>query len=122
VYSKGDFQYVIQCRDHEAISDQPNRQDKGMTPPELMVGALEACIGVYVEHYCRNAGIDTKKLLIKLRYEKEGDPPRIKSIAALLNLRTNPGDRKDVILKAANSCLIHRTLMNPPSVDIRIES
>lgn len=119
MYSNGDFQYMIQCRDHEVITDQPNGQDKRMPPPELMIGALGACIGVYVEYYYRNAGIGTKKLLIKLRYEKEGDPPRIKKIAALVNLRANPGDRKDAILKAANSCLIHRTLTTPPNVDIR---
>ncbi|MEM4246366.1 MAG: OsmC family protein [Candidatus Bathyarchaeia archaeon] len=119
----GDFQFKVRCRRHELVCDQPDRRDEGMTPPELFAASLGACIGVYVENYCRQARIPVEGMTIDVEWDKEQNPARIGSIRVSVKV---PGvrarGRLQAIRRAAESCLIHNTLKQPPQVSLTVEA
>lgn len=119
----GGFKFLLNCRGHEVVSDQPASQgggDEGMTPPELFAGALGACIGVYVVNFCQNHGIPTDNMEIKVSWRKHEDPKRIGEIDVKILLPNLDEKLRKPILKVAESCLIHRTIQNSPQVRINL--
>ena len=121
----GGKQFVINHRGHQIISDQPvesGGEDKGMTPPELLVGALGSCIAIYLVNYCVNAKIPHEGMNIEVFWEKAKDPSRIKSVKVDIEM---PGDlsegRKKALIRVAEHCTIHNTLVHTPEINIDIE-
>ena len=113
--------FIASCRNHEITIDQPldnGGKDEGPTPPELFIASLGSCIGVYVLAYCKNAGIKTDGFAINTRWEKAKDPDRIGKIKIDIKLPEDAGKRKAALLKVAEHCLVHNTIIHPPKIEI----
>ncbi len=117
--------FVATCRKHEVIIDQPlnnDGKDEGATPPEFFIASLGSCIGVYVLAYCKNAGIKTEGMTINVKWEKAKNPDRIGEIKVDIKLQEDVGKRKAALLKVAEHCLIHNTILHQPKMDIEIST
>jgi putative redox protein len=94
----------IRTRNHRLIVDQPmdeGGKDLGMTPIELFVGSLGACIGYYAVRFCQRHHLLTEGLKVSMEWKYVEEPHRIGSINILVNLPNiwNPDlkDRKSVV-------------------------
>ena len=116
----GEVQFEAVARGHSAICDQPSENggyDEGMTPPEFLLVALGTCAGFYVAQYLKAHSIACPDLEVKVAAEKAAQPARLGSfrievIAPSLDPRHESG-----VLRAVEKCLIHNTLLNPPSIE-----
>jgi putative redox protein len=121
----GGHKFEAASRGHVIISDQPLDNggcDSGMTPPELFLASLGTCAGYYASEYLRLRGLPDSDLEIRVSGSKGEHPARFASLSIEvcsphLNDRHQHG-----IQRAVESCLIHKTLLHPPVVDITVSS
>ena len=116
--------FVATCRGKQLIVDQPVEDgggDEGMSPPETFIAALGSCMGVYVLNYCKNAKINPTDMILSVEWEKAKNPVRIAKIKVDIKLpKGNIKDRSEAILKVANHCLLHQTLIQSPELEINL--
>ena len=115
--------HVIEARGHRAVTDQPkdgSGTDVGMTPTEMLLGSLGACVSLYAASYCRNHGLPYEGIEVEVISETAEDAPsRIGSIRLRLKMpapvpeRLVPG-----LLSTARRCYIHHTLTHPPQIKV----
>ncbi|HJW82526.1 MAG TPA: OsmC family protein [Acidiferrobacterales bacterium] len=113
--------------DHRLVIDLPEPlggTGQGMTPPQLFVASLGACLGVYVVDYCETVGVPSQGLKIQMHWEQSDRPKRIGRIRAEIELPE--GDvtpaRLAAIRRVAEQCLLHNTLKEAPAFDIEIST
>jgi uncharacterized OsmC-like protein len=121
---KKDGVFTIKVRDHlvdTEISTEKEGKDRSPSPTELLVGSLGGCIAIMVNSYCRTHGYTDGDVEVSLTYQLADKPTRVNSIVVDLEIpRDVPENRKKAILKVAHLCPIHKTLVNPPEIDIDI--
>ena len=122
----GAVQFEIQARHHVIVSDQPAENggyDEGMTPPELLLASLGSCAGFYVAQYLRKHGLATEGTRVRVRAEKTLNPARVDHFRIEVEAPVTLEDgHKHGIEEAVQHCLIHNTLLHPPSIAVEIQS
>jgi len=111
------------ARGHHVICDQPlgeGGSDAGMTPPELMLAAIGCCAMHYAAEYLKARNLPRENVEIKVSGEKGGGPVRIVEIGITVNAPGLEHRMREGLLKAVEACLLHRTLSDPPRVQIGI--
>jgi uncharacterized OsmC-like protein len=120
----GDAQFEVAARNHKVICDQPVENggfDEGMTPPELMLASLGTCAGYYAAQYLRTRNLPSEGMLIRIVSEKAMGPARLADFKIQIKLPASlDGRHHEGLLRAAKSCLIHNTLLNPPSISTEV--
>ncbi|NIO27704.1 MAG: hypothetical protein GTO29_04020 [Candidatus Latescibacteria bacterium] len=121
---KSGLEFAIQVRGHQAISDMledDGGRDQGLSPSELLVGSLGACIAMMVQRYCDKHGYHDGEVSASLTFELADNPKRVGAITIDLEIpRDVPEDKKPIIRRIAEACPIHGTLTNPPAMDLEI--
>ncbi len=121
---KGGKRFMVTTRGQQLLVDQPLEEegtDKGMTPPEVFVASLATCMGAYVLNYCKNIGINPNDMILSLEWEKASNPARIGSITVDIKLpKIKAKDRQQAIIKVAEHCLVHNTILTPPRITINL--
>lgn len=116
--------FVATCRGKQLIIDQPLESggtDEGMTPPEAFIASIGSCMGVYVLNYCRNANINPTDMILSIEWTKGKNPARISKIKVEIKMpKGKIESRSEAILKVANHCLVHQTLLQPPEMEINL--
>jgi putative redox protein len=124
VKSKSDGVFTIKVRDHQVdteISAEKEGQDRGPNPTELLVGSLGGCIAIMVNSYCKTHGYTDGDVEVSLTYQLADKPAHVSSIVVDLEIPKDvPENRRNAIVKVAHLCPIHKTLANPPEIDIEI--
>jgi len=119
---RGKKKFMVTSRGHQLIVDQPEEQegtDEGMTPPELFVASLATCMAVYVLNYCRNTGINPNDMIINVNWEKAANPARVGEITVRIKLpKLVDKEKAKAIIKVAEHCMVHNSIINPPKVNI----
>src|SRR5262249_7999263 len=122
----GAVQFEIKARQHTVISDQPvenNGYDEGMTPPELLLASLGSCAAYYAVDYLKRNKLSQEGTSIRVTPEKVKAPFRLDNFKIEVDV---PGDLDDAQVKgveeAVHRCLIHKTLTQPPSIDVEIKA
>jgi putative redox protein len=122
-WTKG-VQFLVDARGHQAICDQPAQnggEDTGMTPPEFMLASLATCAAYYVVQYLNFNHLSTEGLEVKVEADKAMNPPRLGTFRIIVGAPGVEGESHiEGMIKAAHKCLIHNTLMVPPSVSIQV--
>jgi len=120
----GGMGFKVSARSHSLTVDLSNEkggQDSGMNPPEVFIASLGTCIGVYVVKYLQNAKLDATSLKITVSWKFSEDKTQIASVDVVLGgLGADIGRRKNAVLEAAKHCLIHKTLLNHPDINISL--
>jgi putative redox protein len=110
---------------HTIISDQPKEArgtDEGMSPTEILAGALGSCVAVFVAGLLQRRNIDLSTCSINVEWEMANNPRRMSDFYLTLRLPKGLSDsEKEAILKAANHCTVHNTLHNAPEIKISIK-
>jgi uncharacterized OsmC-like protein len=122
-YQEG-LQFFASARSHLIVSDQPFDNggcDRGMTPPEWFLAALGSCAGFYVLKYLEARKLDPSGLNISVSADKAAQPVRLDGINIRVTLpyELEPRHQKG-LHKAIEACIIHNTLMHPPSISAEI--
>ena len=123
VNTRDGLEVDVRVRGHHLTSDM-SRHDGGMdagpSPAELMAGSLGACIAMMVQRYCETHGYEGETA-VYLTPELSDDPKRVSSIVVDVEVPSGvPDDKKEVVRRVAERCLVHETLLHPPEVDIDI--
>jgi len=118
-------QFTVSVRHHCVtldMSEQDGGQDSGLSPTELLVGALGSCLGMTVARYCQTIDCPAGDIELYLTYQLADKPKRIENIVIDLELPEGfPPDRLRAVRKVVNSCPVHSTLTIPPKIDLEIE-
>lgn len=122
----GGFQFEIKARQHAIASDQPVENggfDEGMTPPELLLASLGSCAGYYAAQYLTKHKLAEEGTIVRVTADKAKDPARLDNfrIAVEVPCELSPLDQQGVE-ESVHHCLIHNTLLHPPSISIEVKA
>jgi uncharacterized OsmC-like protein len=92
-----------------------------MTPPELFLASLGACAAFYAAQYLRKNKIATEGTRVSVTAEKLKDPARIDNFIISIKAPSElTAQQRSGVEAAVHSCLIHNTLLYPPSIAILV--
>lgn len=110
---------------HAVITDQPKEdggEDAGMSPVELFVGSLAACVGYFVARYCTRHEIPVEGFRIETEWSMVEQPHRIGRIQLRLHLPSGvPSSERVKLLKVAHGCTVHQSIIHTPTIDIVLQ-
>ena len=122
----GAVQFQITARGHKIACDQPEENggfDEGMTPPELFLASLGACAGFYAAAYLKKKGLPTEGTRVLVTAQKLLGPARLDNFKIdVQSPVVLSEEQRRGVEEAVRHCLIHNTLMNPPRIELQIES
>ena len=122
----GAVQFEIKARQHVIASDQPQENggfDEGMTPPELLLASLGSCAAFYAAMYLRKHKLTEKGTRVLVTADKRKDPPRMDDFRIVLEIAPHLEPKHvEGLERAVHQCLIHNTLLHPPTIAIEIHS
>jgi putative redox protein len=122
----GGFQFEIKARQHTIVCDQPAENggfDEGMTPPELLLASLGSCAGFYAAQYLRKHKLAEEGTIVHVTADKAKGPARLDNFRIALEFpcELSPLDLQGVE-ESVHHCLIHNTLLHPPSISIEVKT
>ena len=119
------FLFKATCDGHEVMADQHEKEggtDLAMTPSELFIASLGTCIGVYAVRFCKRHNLPTEGMKVFLDWSIAKDPVRIGSIKAELHYPHNiPETEKKGLLRMAEACFVHETILHKPEIVIELK-
>jgi uncharacterized OsmC-like protein len=122
----GAVQFEVKARQHTLLCDQPEQSkgfDEGMTPPELLLASLGTCAGYYAAEYLRAARLEAPGMRIHVSAQKAQNPPRIAHFDIHVEVPAELDEKhREGVLKAVHKCLIHHTLLHPPTIETTVET
>lgn len=118
--------FAVTARSHTVICDQPAENggsDTGMTPPELLLASLGTCAAFYAAEYLRTRKLADSDLTVSVTAEKLKPPARLGNFKIAI---TPPvplsQEQREAMMRSVQHCLVHNTLLNPPQIQIEIET
>jgi putative redox protein len=122
----GDVQFEIKARQHTILSDQPPENggyDEGMTPPELLLASLGSCAGFYAAAYLKKHKLATTGTRVHVTADKVKAPARLDNFRITVTVPVEISDEhRKGVEDAVHHCLIHNTLLQPPTIALDIKS
>ena len=92
-----------------------------MSPVELFVSSLAACVGYFVGRYCDRHQISTKGLTVEAGWTMAEQPHRVGRISLAIHLPHRvPAAHSEQLLKVAHGCTVHQSLAVPAGVAIEL--
>lgn len=120
----GGVQLAVEVRKHRTLVDQPVEEgglDQGMTPVEMFVASLGACIGYFAVRFCQRHKIPSAGLKVAMEWDYAEDPHRIGSLTARVDL---PGKRdpamRNRLKKVLEGCTVHQSITIAPRISIQL--
>jgi putative redox protein len=116
-----DLQSEAFARFHRVVCDQPFDEgggDNGMTPPELMLSALGCCAMHYAVAYLQTRKLALDDVELKVSATKGGQPIRLIEIGIEVDAPGLASRAREGLIKSIETCLLHRTLADPPKVSV----
>ncbi|MBN1201774.1 MAG: OsmC family protein [Anaerolineae bacterium] len=121
---KGDMLFESVIGKHRITIDVPadmGGQDRGVTPPQVFIASLGGCIGAFVAHYCREAGINEEGLTVELSFDKVSDPTRLVNLKAKVHLPNGElGKREEAAKRVALHCPVHESIKDFGGLELEI--
>ena len=122
----GAVQFEIKARQHVIACDQPPENggfDEGMTPPELMLASLASCAGFYAAAYLKKHRLAESGTKVRVTADKVKAPARLDNFEIEVEVPVNLTDeQRKGVEDAVHHCLIHNTLLAPPTITLGIKS
>ncbi len=123
---RGGTKFHIQSGAHVVVTDQvveDGGTNAGMSPVELFAGSLASCVAYYVARYCERHQLPCDGFVVDIDYEMAERPHRVGTFGLRIRLpmSLNPSERER-LLRVAEGCTVHQTLLNPPDIRIRLSA
>jgi uncharacterized OsmC-like protein len=116
--------FAIQSRSHTILCDQPAEnggEDRGMTPPELLLASLGSCAALYAVQYLKTRNLAENGVEVSVTAEKLKSPARLGNfqihVACPVSLTE---EQTEGLMRSVHHCLIHNTLLTPPEIAIEL--
>ncbi len=115
-------QAVIQLRGQRLCCTVPGSADsESVSPVELMVASLGACIAVMIDGYCRTHGYLDGRAAVCLTQQMGDEPRRVTAVTVDVELpRDFPEEKREVVRRLIDKCPVHSTFVHPPRIDLEI--
>ena len=121
----GKHNFKIKSGEHEIVTDLPEKMggnDTGPTPVELFIGALGSCAGFFAVGYLQTAGLNPEGLSVDLDWDFDEKKTRVGRISATITVpNATLGAREKALVAAAEKCIIHSTIQNPPEIKFSVK-
>ena len=117
--------FLAESRSHVVVCDQPRGNsgaDTGMSPPEFLLASLGTCAAFYALQYLRARSLAADGLKVRVAAEKALEPARLGSFQIEVVVPELEPRHTEGILRAVKSCLVHNTLLNPPVIEIVVQT
>ncbi len=117
--------FEAESRGHRVVCDQPldnSGADAGMSPPEFLLASLGTCAGFYALQYLRTRSLPVGELRVRVIAEKALQPARLGSFRIEVVVPALEPKHQEGVLRAVKACLVHNTLLHPPSIETVIQS
>jgi uncharacterized OsmC-like protein len=112
--------FSVRARSHKLICDQPHENggcDEGMTPPEMLLGALGSCAAYYAVEYLHTRKLSECGATVRVTGEKLKQPPRLGNFAVTVKCPVPLKDAQfEGLHRAVHHCLIHNSLASPAKI------
>ena len=125
----GSVQFEIKARNHSIACDQPENMggyDEGMTPPELLLASLGSCAAYYAVAYLKKKGITAAGTHVSVTADKVPNPARVDNFHISVSVPADSSALTDEhragLDQAVHHCLIHNTLLHPPTIHFDIHA
>jgi len=106
----------------EIMTDQPaaaGGEGSAPSPFDLFLASLGTCAGIFVLGFVESRGLSTEGLKIIQSMEWDQAAHRMKKISFRVVLPKDfPEKYRGAVIKAAEQCLVKRTLHDPPEFEI----
>ena len=116
--------FSIQARSHTVICDQPTDNggaDAGMTPPELLLASLGSCAAFYAVQYLKTRKLAESGVEVTVTAGKLMQPARLGNFHILVVCPVPLTEEHTLgLLRSVHHCLIHNTLLHPPTIGLTI--
>lgn len=116
--------FSVKARAHEVASDQPAEnggKDAGMTPPELLLGALGSCAAYYAVEYLRTRKLAETGVKVRVTAEKLTQPARLGNFVITLSCPVLLSEaRSEGLLRAVHLCPINNSLQSPAKIRLEM--
>ena len=89
-----------------------------MTPPELMLSALGCCAMNRAAEYLRLANLAPSHVELRISADQSGWPLRLSAIDIEVHAPDLASRPRKGLVKAIESCLLRRTLSDPPKLKV----
>jgi len=121
---RGGRKFELEHRGHRVLTDQlPEHggEDAGLTPTELLVGALASCTALYAAAVAARHGLSREQVSVEADWQLAPEGDRVQAIQLRLRFaRAVPPLVAEAIRRAAEQCLVHRTLQTPPQISTEV--
>lgn len=122
----GDVKFEITAGKHTVLCDQPESnggKDEGMTPPDFFLASLGSCAAFYAVAYLKKKGLSREGVAVRISAGKAAAPARLDNfkIEVQIPFALSEADRIGVD-QAVHHCLIHNTLLHPPTIEIELQT
>lgn len=122
----GAVQFEIKAREHTIACDQPEAMggfDEGMTPPELLLASLGSCAAYYAVAYLKKKGITAPGTRVDVTADKVPNPGRVDNFQIAVSVPVDLSEEQRAgVEQAVHHCLIHNTLLHPPTIGLTIHA
>ena len=89
-------------------------------PFELFLASLATCAGVYVLGFCQARNIPTDGISLVQHAVFDPETRRLQSVKIELGLPPDfPPRYRDAVRRAADTCKVKKTLLDPPNLDVQ---
>jgi putative redox protein len=121
----GGESYAVATRGHAILTDQPQAaggDDAAMTPTELLVASLTACVAFYTGRYLARHGLNRHRLQVTAEFAMATDrPARVGRVSLTIRIPGGvPAGRTAALLAVASHCTVHNTLRQVPDIAIEL--
>lgn len=115
----------VRARHHLLTVDQPKEEggdDQGITPVEMFVSSLGACIGYFAVRFLRRHNLSTEGFNVTVEWDYAEQPHRVGAIRAHVDLPKGfPAEMKERLQKVMEGCTIHHSLTHSPQIGIELK-
>lgn len=119
------LQFKATCRGHEIITDQQEKDggaNKAMAPGELFMASLGNCIGVFALRFCLRHNLPSEGMKLLMDWTVLKDPARVGSVKIELHYPHDISEAlKKGLLRMANACFVHETIVHKPEIVIELK-
>ena len=113
----------IETRGHVLFTDQPvedGGEDTAITPTEMFVSSLAACVAFYAERFLRRHELPTEGLKVTADYRWAENPHRVGEIVLDVKAPGLTEVKREAFERVIDRCTVHNTLRASPVVNVNL--
>ncbi len=92
-------------------------------PLQMLATSLALCTASVIQSYAETANLDVVGFAVEVRWVYVEDPHRVGHYHMTLHLPSSlPAARHRAVLRAAEACTVHATLLHRPAIDTDLQT